>query len=48
MLEEGLLVSVFILLEKAQFIHGASFISFVSINAWFSEICSQKCIVPFF
>lgn len=41
MLEKSLLVSVFILLEKAQLIHDASF-SPISINAQFTEICRKK------
>lgn len=41
MLEKSLLVSVFILLKKAQLIHDASF-SPISINAQFTEICRKK------
>lgn len=42
MLEESLLVSLFISLEKAQLIHNASFIP-VSINAQFTDLQPKMC-----
>lgn len=44
MLEDSLLMSLFILLEKAQLIHDASFIP-VSISAQLTQMCSQKKVL---